>query len=545
MFPRDVYTFYDSENRTWSGRNVPLLYNPNQSIGEFVWQILSRAPWKIAQISADSGVRVTYHEMRLRSVRVAQNLASIGYETGDVMTIISRNNQNLAPVVFGCFMLGLSINSLDPKFHRDDFAHMFATVKPKVVTCEGDLIEEVKAACEMANIEPNLIVFGPRVNGYTRVDDLLVETGLERQYQPTKIKDPANQLAIILCSSGTTGKSKGVCLSHALCVANLTTVWPSFESDRVLCLSSLYWISGLATLLTATASGSTRLITTKPFTARMMIALMEQYRVNMIFFPPSHALAILNEPTVGMADFSSLRLVMCGGGPVSANLKRSFEMYLSKGQFVVAYGMSEVGGLAAISDVAYKDGSVGVLSNQVKAKILDDDGNLVDIGEKGELLIKKSFVFMEYFGNSEATEEMIDSDLWLHTGDIAYFDEDGLLFIIDRKKDIIKYAGYQISPSEIEDVILQVPGVNSVCVVGIPVEGNDLPAALVVKFTGSEITENDIVDAVASTMNDIKHLRGGVYFVSELPMTPSGKPLRRKCRDIIICFHNEAKQSVH
>ncbi|XP_058818604.1 uncharacterized protein LOC131681669 [Topomyia yanbarensis] len=541
MFPRDVYTFYDAENKTWSGRNLPPLYNPNQGIGELIWRVMDRAPWKIAQISADSGVRVTYREMRLRSVRVAQNLAAMGYEMGDVVAIIARNNEKLAPVVFGCFMQGLPINSLDPNFHRDDFAHMFATAKPKVVFCEGDLVDEVRAACELASIEPSLTVFGPRVNGYTRVDDLLVETGLEKHYQPLRIEDPATQLAIILCSSGTTGKSKGVCLSHALCVANMTNVWSCFESDRVLCLSSLYWISGIGTLLTATAAGSTRIITTERYTAGMMIGLTEQYRVNVIFFPPSHALGILNESTIGMADFSSLRLVICGGGPVSAGLKRSFEMYLSNGQFVVVYGMSELGGVGSISEVAYKDGSVGVLSNEVKAKVVDDDGNLVDFGEQGELLVKKPYVFMEYLGNPESTEEMLDAEDWVHTGDIASIDEDGLLFIVDRKKDIIKYAGYQISPTEIENVILQVPGVVFVCVVGIPVPGNDLPAALVVKSTGSEVSENDIVDAVSSTLHDLKHLRGGVYFVDELPMTPSGKVLRRKCRDIAVGFYNDAQ----
>ncbi|XP_053699079.1 uncharacterized protein LOC128746054 [Sabethes cyaneus] len=540
MFPRDVYTFHDEENGIWLGRSVPPLYNPNQSVGELIWRVLNRAPFKIAQISADSGIRLTYHEMRLRSTRVAQNLSSMGFQSGDLVSIVARNNEKLAPVVFGCFMLGLSINSLDPSFHKEDFAHMFKSIRPKTVFCEGDLIEEITAACEIADISPNLIIFGPRVNGYTRVDDLLVETGSEQHFQPAHIEDSANTLAIILCSSGTTGKSKGVCLSHSLCVANLSDIWPCYESDRVLCLSSLYWISGIGTLMTGTIAGATRIVTTEKFSAGMMINLIEQYRVNVIFFPPAHALAILNDPTVGMADFSSLRMVLCGGGAVSPDLKRSFEMYLSKGKFVVVYGLSELGGLGTLSDVCYKSGSVGVLSNGAEAKIVDDEGNVVGFEEQGELLIRKQFVFMEYYGNSESTAEMLDEDGWLHTGDIAYVDEDGIFFVVDRKKDIIKYAGYQISPTEIENVILQVPGVISACVTGIPVPGNDLPVALVIKSPESAVTENDIVDAVASNMIDFKHLRGGVHFVTAFPMTPSGKILRRKCRDIAIEFYNQS-----
>ncbi|XP_062544517.1 uncharacterized protein LOC134211555 [Armigeres subalbatus] len=540
MFPRDVYTFYDEDEQTWRGRDLPALYNTNQSVGKFVWSLLSRAPWKIAQISAESGVRVTYNEMWLRSIRVAQNLASIvGIQKGDMVAIVARNNEKVAPVVFGCLMLGSPINTLDPRFLREDFAHMFETIKPKLVICEGDLVEEVVGAFEMADISPELIVFGPRINGYGKVDDLLVETGTEKHFLPTMIDDPANKLAVVLCSSGTTGKSKGVCLSHGLCVANMSRIFTCYESDRVLCLSSLYWISGIGTLMTATAAGATRVITTEPFSAGMMIDLIEQYRVNVIFFPPSHALAILNEPTVGMVDFSSLRMVLCGGGPVSADLKRSFEMYLSKGRFHVVYGMSELGGVCCMSEIAYKNGSVGILTDGAMAKVVDDEGNVVPFNQEGELFAKTEYIFMEYFGNPESTEEMKTEDGWLRTGDIARVDEDGLFYIVDRKKDIIKYAGYQISPTEIETVIMKVPGVASVCVTGIPVPGNDLPVALVVKASDSEVTEEKIIQMVAENMVDFKHLRGGVYFVDAFPMTPSGKILRRVCRNMAVELYNE------
>lgn len=119
-------------------------------------------------------------------------------------------------------------------------------------------------------------------------------------------------------------------------------------------------------------------------------------------------------------------------------------------------------------------------------------------------------------------------------------DEDGLFYLVDRKKDIIKYAGYQISPSEIENVIMKVPGVLAVCVTGIPMPGNDLPVALVIKAVGSELKTDAVVSAVAESMVDFKRLRGGAYFVDAFPMTPSGKVLRRKCREIAIERYNES-----
>ncbi|XP_055641935.1 uncharacterized protein LOC129778835 [Toxorhynchites rutilus septentrionalis] len=521
MFPRNSFTFFDEETHVWRGRDLPPLYNSDQGVGELLWSVLQRAPGKVAQISADSGVRVTYNDMWLRSIRVAQNLTAMGFEPGNLIAIVARNNEKVAAVAFGCFMLGMPINFLDPNFHSEDFAHMFGTVKPTLVICEGDLVEEMLSAVESAEVSPSIVVFGTHVDGYSTVDELLAETGAEKSYLPTRIEDPKNTLAIILCSSGTTGKSKGVCLSHALCIANMTNILSCVESDRVLCLSSLYWISGIGTLLTATAAGSTRIITTQRFDAGMMIDLIEQFRVTIIFFPPSHALAILNEPSVGMADFSSLRKVYCGGGPTSGDLKRSFDMYLPKGKLIVVYGLSELGGAGATSEEAYKDGCIGVLSNGVEAKVVDDEGNVVQFEQDGELLIRKKFRFMEYYGNPGATAEMLDGEGWLHTGDIARVDEDGLFYIVDRKKDIIKYAGYQISPSEIENVILKIPGVLAVCVTGIPVPGNDLPVALVIKAADSELTEDVIVDAVADSMVDFKRLRGGVYFIDGFPMTPS------------------------
>ncbi|XP_055606595.1 uncharacterized protein LOC129754504 [Uranotaenia lowii] len=543
MFPRGVYTFFDEDNGIWRGRHVPPLYNVNQGLGELLWQVMGRSPWKIAQISADSGVRLTYGEIRWRSIRVAQNLEAMGFQAGDLISIIAKNNEKLASVVFGCFMLAAPINTLDPRFQSDDFAHMFKLVKPKAVICEGDLVDTVKEAFELASIEPQLIVFGPRINGYARVDDLLVETGSEVHYVPTHVADPESTLAIIICSSGTTGKSKGVCLSHSICIANTSVLWACSESDRVLSFSSLYWISGLGTLLTGTMAGATRIVTTNTYSPAIAIDLIEQYRVTAMFVPPSSALDILNDSTIGMADFSSLRMVLCGGGQVPAELKRSFEMYLPKGRFAVGYGLSELGGAGCSTAVAYKDNCVGSLGNNFQGKIVDDEGNLVPFDTEGELLIKGPYVFMEYYGDPEATAEMLDQDGWLHTGDIARVDEDGMFFIVDRKKDIIKYSGFQISPSEIESVIFAIPGVVAVCVTGIPIPGHDLPVALVKKVPESEVTEEIIINTVADKLIDFKHLRGGVFFVDSFPMTPSGKILRRKCRDMAIEMFNDGNNN--
>lgn len=179
--------------------------------------------------------------------------------------------------------------------------------------------------------------------------------------------------------------------------------------------------------------------------------------------------------------------------------------------------------------------SVGKLSNDITVKILDDEGNHLAVNEVGELLIQTQFEFLGYYNNPEATLEALDSDNWIHSGDLGKIDEEGYLYIVDRKKDIIKYSNYQINPSEIEEVLERIDGVGTVCVVGIPdLVATDLPAAVIIRKIGSNLTESDVLNEVAKTLPDYKQLRGGVYFVDELPMTPSGKVKKRLVKTMAI-----------
>lgn len=195
-------------------------------------------------------------------------------------------------------------------------------------------------------------------------------------------------------------------------------------------------------------------------------------------------------------------------------------------------------------------------------KIVDDDGNRCGVNVDGEICLKTTYKFIGYYNNREATEELFDKEGFLKTGDIGHFDEDGDLFIVDRKKDLLKYCNFQISPSEIDSYLIESPAIKSACVVGIPDPlVTDLPAAVVVRADGSNITEEEICNMVAGNANpstklmiahkssflfysvldhfaDYCKLRGGVYFVDSLPLTPSGKMLRRKAKEMAIEQYN-------
>lgn len=542
--PRDIFTFYDPATKIWRGNNTPPLYNPNQSLGAFLLSVLNRSPHQIAQISADTGVRLTCAEIRLRTIRVAQNLTRMDYGQGNIFSMAIRNEENAAPVLFACFALGIPVNTLDASFERDDLSHMLNLIRSQVVFCDRDTWPEMKVALEMTKNDAVVFIFGEGgVEGCRHVNDLLVETGTEDQFVPEHFEDASTRMAMILCSSGTTGKPKGVCLSHSNCITNVTNLSQNYSSDVMLCFSSLYWLSGMFFLLIGTTIGATRIITRDVFNPVLALEIIQKFKVTVAFFPPAAALELLKHPQAPNTDFSSIRLLFSGGSAVSAELKYALDKMIPHISSRVGYGLSEIGGIATFSDAdIYKAGTAGYLRPLIQAKIVALNGEALDIGQQGEILLKPVYRFLGYYGNDEATAEMVDVEGWLHTGDIGRFDEDGLLYVVDRKKDIIKYGNYQISPSELEGVIQSVPGVLNVCVAGIPVPGNDLPAALVVKCAETDVSAEEIHRVISNNLGSYKQLRGGVYFTKELPMTPSGKVLRRQCRDILIERYNNSSK---
>ncbi|XP_062549528.1 probable 4-coumarate--CoA ligase 1 [Armigeres subalbatus] len=539
--PRDLFTFYDPSTKIWRGANTQPLFNPNQSLGALILTTLTRNPAQVVQICADTGVRVTGKEMLLRTIRVAQNLTRMGYVQENIFSMAVRNEENVAPVMFACLALGIPVNTLDASCKRDDLSHMLGTTRSPVVFCDQGTWPEMKAALEMINLQPKVFIFGDKgIEGYSHVDELLVPTGNEDKFVPKHIEDAASRIAVIVCSSGTTGRSKGVCLSHSAIIANVISLLEISSMDNMLSFSSLYWLSGLLFLLAGTAAGATRVITRHVFEPALALEIIEKFRITVAFFPPATALELLKHPRAQQTDFSSMRLLFSGGSAVSAELKYALDKLVPHSSCLVGYGLSELGGAATFSDAdTYKGGSTGYLRPLVQAKIVDANGKALNIGQEGEILVKADYQFLRYYGNDEATKEILDEEGWLHSGDIGRIDENGLLYVVDRIKDIIKYGNYQISPSELEGVIQTIPGVLNVCVAGIPVTGNDLPAALIVRNTGKDVETKEIHSLVERSLGTYKQLRGGVYFTKELPMTPSGKVQRRQCRDILIELYNK------
>lgn len=307
-------------------------------------------------------------------------------------------------------------------------------------------------------------------------------------------------------------------------------------NDVMFCFSSLYWLSGFGTLIATTIRGATRIITTESFSPELLLRIVEKYKVTVVLSSPTYVALLLQNERLRQSSLSSIKRYWCGGSFVAKELCEELNKYLINGTIQVAYGMTEIAGILTLNNSKHNLRSVGKLGLNSKVKIIDDNGQQCGVNETGEICCMPLFPFLGYYGDEENTKQILDEEGWIHTGDAGYFDPDGFLYIVDRKKDILKYMNYQISPTEIESIILNCAGVSNVCVVGVPdLVRIDLPAAVIVRSNlGPKITSEEIQQIVKEKCSDFKQLRGGVYFVDTLPLTPSGKVLRRKVRDIAI-----------
>ncbi|XP_053661561.1 probable 4-coumarate--CoA ligase 1 [Anopheles marshallii] len=531
---------YDEATGTWYGPVVKSLFSPEASLGQIMFEALNRSPDRVIQQDMDTGRSLTYAEFQTRWIRFAQNLHSIGVRKGDMVTLANANSENLAPLACALLAIGVPFNPLAPSFNEDDMANMLQTTNPKLVFCDADNYEVVRRALlrVVANAEqlPPIYVFECARSDVKHAEDLLKETGQEKAFVAPYLGDSSKTIAVILCSSGTSGVHKAVELTHSKFIRQ--TTFHRFSPTPVVhfSFSAIYWLTGFNAMVNVFFNGGYRVITRKPFNVQQFYDAIEKCRANTVFTPPAHASAVLAHPRLKTVDFSSIRSWVVGGSSVPEQLRDRIDELLAPtgGRSLNVFGSSEVGGVA-LDWMKRKPGTVGPLMPNVKVRIVGEDGHRLGVGEQGELLIKGVEDFGGYYGNEEASENATDSDGFFRSGDVGCIDEEGFLRLIDRKKDIFKYRNYHVSPSDLEAIILRIDGVQNVCVVGVPdADGaTDLPAAAIVRRTGAELDATQVRTIVDGQVSDFKRLRGGVYFIEELPKTESGKVLRRKVTEMI------------
>ncbi|XP_011690614.1 PREDICTED: 4-coumarate--CoA ligase 1-like [Wasmannia auropunctata] len=521
------------ENGVYKGQET-YQSNKYKSLGELMWISIKNHADKIAHLDARTDETFTYAVLQDKAVRFAVWLQKQGIKEGDVISVCTSNHPNsIVPCVAATYVNAI-FNPWNEAMDLPTARHVLQLTTPKVIVCSEKSADVILSAIKEKNCNPAVVVFGKHAGTISFSDVLKNCNDAEAaSFRYAELDDP-KKTACIVHSSGTTGMPKGVELSNYtmslisednnLDMTNVTMLW----------FSSLYWISGIMLNVKAIAQGAT-VILYPEFDEEMTCKLIEKYKVAILFLSTSMINRFVRAGYVKNYSLPSLKAILGGGAIIKPKVQEELRRYLPHVQILQGYGMTELGGLITLQLPHHKNGSCGIVANNVQIKVVDPKSGKVQVGpnQSGEIWIKSTMMMNGYYRNPEATKSTIDEEGWLHSGDIGYVDEDGELFIIDRIKELIKYRGYQISPGEIEGVLIMHPAVLEVAVISIPHAIDDEhPLAYVTKKPGAKETEQELIDFVAKNMMDHYKLRAGVIFLDTFPYTGSGKIARKDLKEM-------------
>jgi acyl-CoA synthetase (AMP-forming)/AMP-acid ligase II len=476
---------------------------------------------KPALIGGDGTTR-TYRELWSYARRVARFLQDHGIEKGDRVAIFSPNHVNYASVFYGILLAGATATMLNPLYREREIGHQLDDAEAVALFVFSPMAEPVEAA------RKNL----PRLRHVWPIDELPdLVGGMSEEYRPVEIS-AREDVAVLPYSSGTTGLPKGVMLTHYNIAANVKQriATEQLTSDAVgLCVLPFFHIYGMTVLLgTGIALGTTGVVMMR-FDVEQMLHLVGKYGMTNLYLAPPAVLAMANVPNPSRFDTACLRVVHSGAAPLSPEVaervKSIYGCLVSQG-----YGLTETSPSTNANPLdRIKLESCGLPLADTFEKIVSlDSSEELPAGEVGELAVRGPQVMKGYWKRPEETRECLSEDGWLLTGDIGWLDEDGYLYLLDRKKEMIKYKGYQVAPAELEALLYEHPAVLDAAV--IPkrhLEGGEAPKALVVLKEGFEASPEELMAFVAEKVAPYKKIRE-VEYVSEIPKTASGKILRRE-----------------
>jgi acyl-CoA synthetase (AMP-forming)/AMP-acid ligase II len=498
---------------------------PELPLTQFVLARAAELDTKPALIEGPTGRIISYSGLAEAINRVAASLSKIGFRQGDVFGILSPNIPEYAIIFHAVATLGGVNTPINPLYTENEIEHQLKDAGAKFLVTAPQFLEKARAAAAAAGIT-NLFVFGEAA-GWVSFDSLLNSDGVV----PTVKINPKEDLVALPYSSGTTGLPKGVMLTHHNLISNMRQMegLDYFTSeDTLLCVLPLFHIYGLVVILNMGLYQGATIVMMPRFDLEQFLNAVGKYRVTLAHLVPPIVLALSKSPIVDEYDLSTLRAVFSGAAPLDANLTRACMQRLNI-KIRQGYGMTETSPVTHSSPAnpdEVKHGSVGVAAPNTECKIIDlETGEPLPHNKEGELCVRGPQIMKGYLNRPEATAATIDEDKWLHTGDIAYVDEDGHFYIVDRAKELIKYKGYQVPPAELEALLLTHEAVADAAVIPCPDdEAGEVPKAFVV-LRGAATAE-ELMHFVEQRVAPHKRLKF-VEFTDKIPKSASGKILRR------------------
>ncbi|KAI4112821.1 MAG: hypothetical protein LQ345_006085 [Seirophora villosa] len=497
--------------------------------------------------------------------RIGARLDRLGIHEGEVVLVHSTNHV-LLPVIYLAIIANRRIFSgANPAYTASELRYQLKDTGARLLLAHPSLLATAcDAATQVGLPSDRVLLFSekenPPVNG---VSDWHVVLGGDAAVESQRWKDMTEEeatqtVAAINYSSGTTGLPKGVCVSHYNLVANVAQIaymkkidktWDAVSerwigkqarpfticlhcSDVILGFLPLYHAYGqLYTCIVAPTLGVPVYIM-KQFDFEDMLRCVETSKITRLQIAPPVMVLLGKRPEIFHYDLSSLKDITCGAAPLSLELQLDVAQKLNV-SIKQGWGMTEAtcGGLNTENDEKIT-GSVGVLFPNIEGKLVDDDGREVTDGQPGEFWLRGPNVSLGYWKNEKATRETFTAEGWLKTGDVAILRGDSL-YIVDRKKELIKVKGFQVAPAELEAVLLEHDAIADAAAVGMHLHDLEHPRAYIVLKPGDRhnIQEADIHDWLRSRVARHKYLTGGIAFVKEVPKSASGKILRKVLRE--------------
>ena len=498
------------------------------SITDFTLRMADELADKPAVIDGPSGRTQTFGELKQGIQLIAGGLAARGFGPGSTLALMSPNVPEYASFFHGAALAGGTVTTINPTYTAGEVTHQLNDSGATILVTISMFLDVAREAAvgtsvtEIATIDP--------VDGVPSMFDFLTSEPLTEQVPV----DTATVPVVLPYSSGTTGRSKGVVLSHDNLTANIEQcrhVLTYGKDDVALAILPFFHIYGMQVLMNGLLANGVTIVTMPRFDLEQALTIIQNHKVTWFFAVPPIVLALAKHPMVDEYETDSLNVIFSGAAPLSGELGDEAAGRLGC-DVIQGYGMTELSPVShATVPGQSKAGSSGVTVSNTECRIVDAEGNDLGLNEDGELWVRGPQVMKGYLNNVEATEATIDSDGWLHTGDVAHFDEDGHIFIIDRIKELIKYKGFQVPPAELEGLLLTHPAVGDAAVIGIADdEAGEIPKAFITLKPGAETTAEEIQEFVKGQVASYKQVRL-LEFVPEIPKSASGKILRRELRD--------------
>ncbi len=477
---------------------------------------------------------LTFKEFDQIVNRIAAGLQKHGVKQGDHIAILLGVELEFPLSFFALMKLGAIAVPLNTRFKGEELAYEINNSESKILIVDEEYWPYISSVRDQLKTVEKIFFNGIDAPKGTLPFSVLKEN---KEDIFTRAKLSESDDALIMYTSGTTGKPKGAILHHRGLIATamqVTDVMGYEPKDKVICCVPLFHVTGLAIVMLSAIFSGIPCVYMRIFKVKEFLEIMSKEKVTSIISVINILWLMVNNPDFDKYDFSSFRLAFLGGSAATEEMVKGILNKLPHLKMTIGYGMTETHGndtAVPFEELFQRMRSVGKMLPLVDAKIVDDEGEELPTNHIGEIVLKSAKITKGYWKNPEATKSAI-TDGWFHTGDIGKIDDEGYIYLLDRKKDMINRGGEKVYSLEVENVIFNYPKVLEVAVVGVPdkVMGEAVKAVIALK-TGESATEEEIKKFVAERLAVYK-VPKFVEFVDNLPRNPAGKVMKEQLKYI-------------